>query len=88
MEWIAIGAVVALAWWWRRSRERASERKTARERMRKGYPPSDGRAESAPNRGSARAGTLCGGGREAQCMACTSDRPESVPGGEGYANDA
>ena len=28
----AIGAVVALAWWWRRSRERASERKTARER--------------------------------------------------------
>ena len=38
MEWIAIGAVVALAWWWwRRSRERTSERKAARERMRKGY---------------------------------------------------
>ena len=38
MEWIAIGAVVALVWWWwRQSRERASERKVARERMRKGY---------------------------------------------------
>ena len=34
MEWIAFGTVVALAWWcWRRTRERASERKAARERQ-------------------------------------------------------
>ena len=34
MEWIAFGTVVALAWWcWRQTRERASERKAARERQ-------------------------------------------------------
>ena len=34
MEWIAFGIVVALAWWcWRQTRERASERKAARERQ-------------------------------------------------------